>query len=418
MIRFLITTYNVLFVLFSPFAVFTIIFSNKYRNDVLYRLSERFAIYKGLNINNCLKKTLWIHCASLGEVRSIEPILDNFKDKYYIVLTLVTKSGREYAKKLKKANFVALLPLDIYPIMYRAFSIIKPDVLVIVETEFWPNMLYIASNKRIKIIIINGRISAQSFKLYKNFKFFWSKFLKLIDLFIAKSREDANRFIFFGNKSSKIVISGNIKYDKNITVIPKREDLFSKKEDFIFTAGSIRSGEEKIIIDAYSEINLVFSNIKFFVAPRHISKINKLIKNLKNKDIEYSLFSEGFYNASFVLIDIFGKLQDIYAISDVCYIGGSFVNKGGHNPIEPAAYSKPILFGKNMDNFKIESEILIKYGGAFVVHSLDDLVYKIKKFIYNKKFLNDTGLKALKAVESQKGAIFFTIKQIENFLNV
>jgi 3-deoxy-D-manno-octulosonic-acid transferase len=395
--------------------VFIVLLSSTYRKEILYKLSERFAIYKLPNKN--LKKTFWIHCASLGEIRAVEPILDSFKDKYYIVLTSVTKSGREYAQKLQKADFVALFPLDIHPIMSKAFNIIKPDMLVLVETELWPNMLYVAAHKKVKIITINGRISNKSFKVYKKLKFFWNKFVGLINVFVARSKDDVDRFTFFANEKNKITISGNIKYDKNFKLNFKRKDLFLREEDFAFTAGSTRTGEEEIIIDVYNKISSTFNNIKFFVAPRHISRINNLIKILEDNHIKYSLFSEGFCSNRFILVDIFGKLQSIYAVSDVCFIGGSIVNKGGQNPIEPAAYAKPVLFGKNMDNFKIESEILIKYGGALVVKDADDLADKLKRFISDKEFLKDTALKAFKAVMSQKGAVAFTIKQIEENLN-
>jgi 3-deoxy-D-manno-octulosonic-acid transferase len=411
---FFLMLYNIFFILFLPFIVFVFLFRGSY-NEILYRLSERFAIYKFSN--KTLKKIFWIHCASLGEIRAVEPILEKFKDRYYIFLTSSTKSGREYAKKLKTVNFAALLSLDIYPIMSRAFNVIKPDVLVIVETEFWPTMLYIAANKKIKIITINGRISSKSFKIYRRFKFFWNKFIGLISVFVARSKEDADNFIFLTNKKNKIVISGNIKYDKDLTLSFKKKDLFLKGRDFIFTAGSIRAGEEKIIIDVYNKISSNFNNIKFFIAPRHIVRIKKLIKILKNKHTKYSLFSDNFYTNRLVLVDVFGKLQDIYAVSDVCYVGGSLVNKGGQNPIEPAIYAKPVLFGKNMNNFKTESEILKKYGGAFVVQDMDDLVYKLKKFILDRNFLKNTGLKAFKAVTSQKGAVSFTIKQIKENLN-
>jgi 3-deoxy-D-manno-octulosonic-acid transferase len=408
--------YNALFILCLPVIVIVFLFSNKHRKEFFYKLSERFACYK--YSNNTLKtKTIWIHCASLGEVRAAEPILDDLKNKYYIVLTTLTKSGREYAQKIQKADFIALLPLDIYPIMNKVFNIVKPDMLVLVETELWANMLYVASNKNIKIITVNGRMSAKSFKVYKKITFFWKRFISLINIVIARSKDDAYRFKFLTDGKSDIIVSGNIKYDQDFTLNVKREDFFLNEDDFVFTAGSTREGEEEIVADAYDKIKSDFKNIKFFLAPRHLSRLEEVIKILENRNIKYSLFSDGKFSKGFILVDVFGKLQGIYSVSDVCYVGGSIVNKGGQNPIEPAAYGKPVLFGKNMDNFTTETESLIKEGGALVVKDANDLADKIKKFILNRKFLENVGEGALKTVKSQKGAVAFTIEKIKENLN-
>ncbi|MDR3256833.1 MAG: hypothetical protein LBT18_04245 [Endomicrobium sp.] len=415
MIKFFLILYNVLFALSLPFIVFIVLFSSKYRKELFYKLHERFAIYNSLSKNT--KKTLWIHCASLGEVRAVDPILDELKDKYFIVLTSITKSGREYAQKLQKADFVALLPLDIYPVMCKAFDIIKPDMLILVETELWATMLYTAAYKNVKIITINGRMSAKSFRTYKKLKFFWNKFTRLINVVIARNKDDAARFIFLTDGKSKVIVSGNIKYDRKFMLTLKREEFFLNKEDFVFTAGSTREGEEEIIADVYNKISCGYSNVKFFLAPRHISRISNIIKILEDKHIKYSLFSSCDFKNKFVLVDIFGKLQSIYSVSDICYVGGSIVKKGGQNPIEPASYGKPVLFGKNMDNFKTESEILVKYGGALIVEDVNDLTEKLENFINDKVFLKDVGQNALKVVASQKGALAFTIEKIKESLD-
>ncbi|GHT41359.1 3-deoxy-D-manno-octulosonic acid transferase [Endomicrobiia bacterium] len=415
MLEIYLIVYNILFVLSLPLIVFAIVFNNKHRKDFFYKLSERFAFYKPLG-KNSKKTTIWIHCASLGEVIAVEPILNGLQD-YYVVLTTITKSGRQYAQKLQKADFVTLLPLDIYPIMNKAFNSIKPDILVLVETELWATMLYTASHKNIKAIIINGRMSEKSYKSYKRLKFFWNRFVGLISIIIARSKDDADRFSFLTNGKSNIIVSGNIKYDSNFTTGSKRDCFLLSEDDFIFTAGSTRKGEDEIIADVYNKIIPDFSKIKFFLAPRHLSRIEDVIKILEDKHIKYSLFSTGDFSNNFILIDIFGELQSIYSISDVCYVGGSIVDKGGQNPIEPAAYGKPVLFGKNMGNFKTEAKSLVKAFGALIVDDSDDLAKKIREFISNKQLSEAIGKNALKTVNSQKGVASFTIEKIKENLN-
>ncbi|MDR1662804.1 MAG: hypothetical protein LBR59_00085 [Endomicrobium sp.] len=408
--------YNAVIIFVLPLIVVILfLFSKKYRKELFYKISERFAYYNCSNLDLKKKKTVWIHCASLGEVRAVEPILDNLRENFFIVLTTLTKSGREYAAKLQKVDFLALLPLDIYLITKRAFDIIKPNLFVLVETEFWVSMLYTAARRNIAIITINGRISEKSFDSYKCLRFFWGKFVGLINVIIARSEEDADRFKYLAGEKSVIFVSGNIKYDRNFTSGVKRKKFLLKETDFVFTAGSTRENEEAVIADAYIKIGRKF---KIFLAPRHIARIPEVAKLLEDKRLKYSLFSENDFIGNFVLVDIFGKLQNIYSISDVCYVGGSLVDKGGQNPIEPAAYGKPVLFGEYMDNFKTEARSLVKNNGAFIVKNSSDLANKIKKFMTNSSFLKCIGDNAFKTVYDQKGAISFTLAKLKEILDV
>lgn len=405
--------YNALIIFALPLIVILFLFSKKYRKELFYKISERFACYNYSNLAS-KKKTVWIHCASLGEVRAVEPILDNLRDDYFIILTTLTKSGREYAVKLQKADFLALLPLDIYPITKRAFDIIKPDLLVLVETELWVSMLYTAAKCNTAIITVNGRISKKSFDNYKRLSFFWKKFVGLINVIIARSEDDADRFKHLAGEKSVVFVSGNIKYDRNFTSGVRRKEFLLKETDFVFTAGSTRGNEETVIADAYIKVG---RNFKIFLAPRHLARIPEVTKLLEDKSLKYSLFSENDFAGNFILVDVFGKLQNIYSISDVCYVGGSLVDKGGQNPIEPAAYGKPVLFGEYMDNFKTEAESLVKNNGAFIVKDSDDLASKIKEFMTNSSFLKRTGDNALKTVHDQKGAVSFTLAKLKEILD-
>jgi 3-deoxy-D-manno-octulosonic-acid transferase len=405
--------YNIGIVVALPLIAIIVLFGKKYRKELFYKISERFACYNFLNTRS-KKKTVWIHCASLGEVRAIEPILDSLIGDYFIVLTTLTKSGREYATKLQEADFVALLPLDIYPITNKAFKTIKPDLLVLVETELWVSLLYSASRRNTKIITINGRISEKSFGFYKVLRFFWKNFVLLIDIIIARSQEDADRFKYLVGDTSTVLVSGNIKYDRDFVSVAKRADFSFKESDFIFTAGSTRGSEESVIADAYIKVD---RNFKVFLVPRHLSRIPEIIKILEDKKIKYSLFSKNDFTGEFVLVDVFGKLQSIYSISDVCYVGGSLVDKGGQNPIEPAAYGKPVLFGKYMDNFRSESQSLLKNEGAFIVKDATDLSNKIKEFMTDRNFLKSIGDNGLKTVYDQKGVLSFTLKKIKEILD-
>ncbi|MCL2484942.1 MAG: hypothetical protein FWF00_01770 [Endomicrobia bacterium] len=434
----LLFIYNLLIILLIvPASFLILIFSGKYRKELFYKLKERFVCYKPFPKQS--KKIIWIHCSSLGEVRAVEPILDALRQDFFIVLTTITKTGREYASKIQKADFVSLLPLDLYFFMRKAFKIIKPDILILVETELWASMLYAANANNVKVMTINGRMSEKSFKIYKFLKFFWGFFARFINIVLARSKDDADRFAYLSGKNTEIHVTGNIKYDRDFVSKLVRADLDLKDGDIIFTAGSTREGEEEIIAGAYNKINEKFPEIKFFLAPRHLSRIERVKRILSEKGVKFLLFSEMLHCHSklvseyvvkeqqplkqvqgdkynFILVDVFGQLQSIYSISDICYVGGSIVKKGGQNPIEPAAYGKPVLFGIYMDNFKTEAEILVKYGGAINVFDAGDIAEKVNKFLSNKKIIAETGRNALKAVNSQKGAVNLTAQKIREYL--
>ncbi|MCL2335461.1 MAG: hypothetical protein FWC57_05295 [Endomicrobia bacterium] len=412
----LLTIYNLLFAaMLVPAALFLLLFSGKYRKEVFYKLSERFAFWNKLPRSE--KKTVWLHCASLGEVRAVEPLISGLSSDYFVVLTALTKTGREYAEKINKTGFSAFLPLDLYPLMCKAFKAIKPDLLVLVETELWPSMLYCAHKKGVKIMTINARMSEKTFKFYNFAGFFWRPFVRFIDIVLARNAGDAGRFARLAGGRTEVYVSGNIKYDRDFSVNASRKDFGLNDGDLVFSAGSTREGEEAAVAAAYKKLSEKYADIKFFMAPRHLSRIEKVKDILKAAGIKFSLFSDVLLTKSaergFILVDVFGKLQSIYAVSDICFVGGSIVEKGGQNPIEPAAYGKPVLFGRNMENFKTEAETLIKYGGGIIVSGADDLAVTADKLLSHKDLIAETGQNALKAVESQKGAVAITIKEIK-----
>jgi 3-deoxy-D-manno-octulosonic-acid transferase len=412
----LLFTYNfLLFILIIILSIPAFVFSKRFRSEVKYHLGERFALCKPLIKGE--KKVIWFHCASLGEVRAIEPILDKLKDEFLIALTVVTKSGCQYVAKIKGLALVSLFPLDIYPFMIKAFKRIDPDIFVLVETELWASMLYAAHKRKVKIAVVNARMSDKTYKIYHALRFFWKRFIGLINVILARSKEDGDRFSLFAKNNMDVIVTGNIKYDRDFSLGAARGKMGFKESDLIFTAGSTREGEEEIIVEVYKNISLKYPNIKFFLAPRHITRIEEISRMLNALRVPYNLFSQKQYKNNFILVDVFGKLQDIYSISDICFVGGSMVNKGGQNPIEPAAYAKPVIFGKYMSNFKTEAEILLSYGGAVEVSNVNVLKKEILSLLSDEERLKSMGQQALYAVKSQRGAVSITIEKIKGIIN-
>jgi len=302
----------------------------KYSNSI----PARFFLKNNPPFNS---SSVWFHAASFGEVRAIKTILDNL-DEYNV--SVITNTGFTEAKKYTKN--VRFLPYEIF----LHFWIKKQKALVVVEAELWLNLFYFAKKRDIKTILINARISDKSYKNYLRFKFLYKKIFENIDIVFAQSEIDKDRLSSLGAKN--IIVNGNIK----LTNLPKVTKNYQKPSDLIITAASTHESEEELILNAWNKKG------KLIITPRHperFDKVYELIKNYANKNnLSFHRFSqEQHFNSDIILIDLMGELINIYAISDVVILGGSFIKSaGGHNPIEPAFFNVKLISGKTIFNQK------------------------------------------------------------------
>jgi len=416
MLNILLIFYNCLLLVFLvPILLAIVLAGKKNRQEFFYHIKERLSCWNIPQLDKN-KKTVWIHCASLGEAKAVEPMIPHLQE-YNIIVSTITKSAREYVSKIKGISYFALAPVDIYPFIYSILKKIKPNILILIETEFWPSMITCANKIGTKIITVNGRISKGAFPYYKLTKFFWKPFLNLITFISVRNEHDYNRFVALTNNKEKIGITGNIKYDRDFTseTITK-ESLFFNPNDLILTAGSTREGEEETVVTVFIKLKEKFINLKLIIAPRHISRVNEVSSLLRKNNLSFELFSKlTDTKKDVIIVDVFGKLQTIYSISNIVFIGGSIVNKGGQNPIEAAAYSKPIIFGKYMYNFENESASL-KNNGAFEINSKEEFLDIATKLLSDTELRKEVGNKAFEVVKSQKGAIEKNIKIIKSFI--
>jgi len=399
--------YNIILLLFFiPISVYFFVRSVKNSGrGVFYKWKERFGLWN-LPESRINKKVLWFHGASLGEVRALEPLLREFKE-FTTVLTVLTPSARIYAEKNRIGDFVFLAPLDFVPVVRKAVSDVKPKALILFETELWPGLIAEAKRKKVRTILINGRNSSKSFSIYKKVRFFWKNVLNNIDVLCARSKEDAARFRSLGYNRGEIIITGNIKYDRETTAPQfSRDKAGLAGTDIVLTAGSTREEEEEILLGAFVELKETFNNLKIVIAPRHLERVKDIINILRKMKIRFSLYSSGVTKPfDCLIVDTFGELVNLYSISDITFVGGSFVDKGGQNPIEPASFSKVVLFGPFMQNFQTEAKTLSDFGGGFEVKDKADLVKKVQALLFDRAFMAEAGKKAFRAVLEQKGAL-------------
>jgi len=389
--------------------------------------NERFGIYPG-DIKKKLKerKTIWFQTVSVGELLSITPLLKLLKEKHpdeRIVLTVTTKTGRKIARENFPDITCFFFPLDFYFIVKQAVKFLNPKLIVLVETELWPNLLRISRTKKIPVIIINGRISPRSFSRYRKFRLFTKKVLPFLSEIAMRTEEEAQRIIFLGAEKEKIKIAGSIKFDQAFSLSEEmqpdkiREKYGIPENKKVIVFGSLHPGEESDIVNVCIKLINKYPDILFVIAPRFLNRTN-IFKVLAEKRIQYAKRSKLPENKelSLWIIDTYGELNNFYSICECAFVGGSLVGWGGQNPIEPAAFKKPVIFGKYKWHFFEEWGKIKSGGGGIEVEDYNELYEKICFLLENPEIAKQLGEKAFHVVSENKGATAKNLKIIEKYL--
>jgi 3-deoxy-D-manno-octulosonic-acid transferase len=379
------------------------------------------------------KKVIWFHSASVGEVRILPTIVPKLKKlipEFSIVISTLTKTGKiEAGKIIPEADLVFYAPVDIPFFVKKTIKKVNPFALILVETELWPNLIKKAKEQKAFVALINGRLSAKSFPQYLRFRSLFSLVLSYFNLLCMRTDEDAERAKILGAEPEKIKIVGNLKFDQMIPRFDKydkeaiRKSLGISNSCQIIVAGSIREGEEKIILDVFQRLRKENPSFLLILAPRHLNQINLIeeyllglgLKFRKKTEIDKKSIED--QNYSVILLDTMGELFSIYCIADVAFVGGSLVPSGGHNILEPAIWGVPVIFGPHIDDFKFAASCLIQSGGGIMVESEDELYQSFSGLLKDEKLRKHLGQKGKKAVEKQRGAAEQTVRFLLEGLN-
>ncbi|OQX80787.1 MAG: hypothetical protein B6D56_04165 [Candidatus Omnitrophica bacterium 4484_70.1] len=356
-----------------------------YKKINLSALKEKLTLYSS-RINQ--KKTVWFHGVSVGEVLLIKKIVDNLKNKN-IVISTTTLTGRRTAESRYSSYAIIYFPFDISFLVRRAIKIINPKVFITLETEIWPNLFYYLKRKGVPIIILNGRISEKAFFWYKKVKWLIKLVLRNVEFVGVQNELYKKRFLSLGVDEKKIKVLGNLKFE-SISVDEEKQKKFQEKFSFlkkeqklIIVAGSTHHPEEEIILKIYKDL-LPRYNILLIIAPRHIERINYLEKIIEKFSLSFLKITEFSHKEplkDIYLVNTVGELLYFYSIADICFVGGSLADYGGHNILEPLYFFKPTIFGSYMDNFKdIEEEVLRKKA-ALKIRNEKELKNTLKRLI-------------------------------------
>lgn len=349
------------------------------------------------------KQVIWFHASSMGEVKVLGILKDHLKridSSTPVFVTVMTESGYGRATELlNDRHRIGYLPLD-YPSAIRRFMrTVNIRAAVFIETEIWPNIIHELGKKGTPLFLANGRLSEKSSRRYIHFRKALSRLFKYYRRFMVQSEIDRNRFLEIGAPGDRIDVIGSLKFDAPMNLMPDekkaelRNSLPFEPGNKIFIAGSIRKGEDKIILELYRKLSRVISNISLILVPRHLERINELEATVRDMDLSccrHSQLKEDHESCRVLIVDRMGILNELYAISDIAFVGGTLVDIGGHNILEPVWAGIPVLYGPSIENVRDSSEYIIENRFGEMVSDEEMLCRKLTGFfkgelIYNQR---------------------------------
>jgi len=341
------------------------------------------------------EKCVWLHAASVGEIQGIKNLVPELKRRFPkldVFLSVNTRAGYNIAQKLFQDVFIFYLPLDIRIITQRVIRRIRPNVLVLVEQELWPNLIKSASSEGVPVVVVNGRLTEKSEKKYLRYKWLLRGAVKLISCVSVQDKVFAQRFAKIGVSRERILVTGNMKYDITSAYENKcseAEDYYRKilnitGDEIVLVAGSTHPSEENFLLNVYEKLINKGNKLRLIIVPRHLERVRDIENQISRKGFTSSRWSDlrnralPLLHKDFVLlVDTMGELAKFYAIASVVFVGGTIASKGGHNLVEPLMARKYIVFGKSLYNIEPLSNKLINAGLADVVLSEDDMASKV-----------------------------------------
>jgi 3-deoxy-D-manno-octulosonic-acid transferase len=366
---------------------------------------------------------IWIHAVSVGEVVAVSAVVAGLRQKlptHRVVISTTTSTGQKLAIRRFGAEDVFYFPLDFAFAIRPYFNALRPRLVVVVETEFWPNFLRLAKRSGAYIAVINCRISNRSLPGYRRLRLWLPKLLERtlanVDCFLAQSDEDRRRLVEIGAREGKVTVAGNLKFDVAPPVLPKI--VTSLGENFAYSGagpvlvcGSTLEGEEGSLLSAFRNILANHPKAVMVLAPRHperFAEVAALVESLGFPLWRRSLWSGDPVAGGIFLVDSIGELAALYSLATVAFVGGSLVPRGGHNILEPAFYGVPIVTGNHYENFRDVVNFFVSRNAVRIV-GLAELPLVLMELIDSDSERATLGRNALAALESQRGATDRTV---------
>lgn len=375
---------------------------------------------------------IWLHAASVGEVKALGQftlLLQRHFPQAQFCLSTFTRQGKIEARKILPNVSTFYLPLDHPWPVRRAVAHLKPALLILAETELWPNLIIKAHQAGAHVFLVNGRISASSFPRYRRFRRLFAPALTAMERCWVQSDIDRARLVSLGAPAERVEVVGSLKFDHQIKAgLPRlrqevRNRLHLAPDRPVVVAGSTRPGEEELVIEAFASLRQKFPQALLIIAPRHLKRLGAVEILLQQKQLAaqrlgvYRQNGSGAEDLSVLVVDSMGELALLYAAGDVAFVGGSLVDYGGHNPLEPAVVGTPVVFGPFTDHAQRAAEILLASGLGTEVRSVAELVLAIEKQLLSRAQPPDGFARFQTLLERESGTAALCVEKLRPYLS-
>jgi 3-deoxy-D-manno-octulosonic-acid transferase len=392
-------------------------------------LAERFCCYRANELQSVVgARPIWIHAASVGETFAASTLIAALKAKLpraRILLSTFTETGNEIARRRAGADAVIFLPLDHPLLVRRALVKLEPSALVIIETEMWPNLLRQASKRGIPVLLLSGRLSDRAFHRYVQFRALFSSVVRCFAACGMQSADDAARMARLGADGERIVVTGNLKQptlpDSNGESAGASVDARVPVKRPLLVAGSTHRGEEALLLAVFRALKSRFADLQLALGPRHPERFAEVEKLLQQTGLSYekkSRLQAPSFCQDVLLVDTLGDLLALYALGDVAFVGGSLVDVGGHNLLEPARLKKPVLFGPYMANFANVAAAMKKSGGGIEVRDVGEMVRACEDLLGDPGRRQSVGEQAYEAARGDGAAVERSLELLGRYIDL
>lgn len=417
------TIYSVLLYLIQPLIWLRLWLRGRKAPAYRKRWAERYGYCKG----KVRPDGILLHSVSVGETLAAVPLVRALRHRYPtmpITVTTMTPTGSERAASAfgKEVHHV-YLPYDLPGSMNRFLDNVSPRLVIIMETELWPNMIAQLHAREIPLVIANARLSERSAKGYGKLGKFMQRLLQKITLIAAQNEEDGERFVTLGLKRSQLAVTGSLKFDISVTpelaarAVTLRRQWAPRRPVWIAT--STHEGEESIILEAHRKLLSRFPNLLLILVPRHPERFDTAREMAQKEGFSYTLRSSGEIpsgDTQVVIGDTMGELMLLYGIADLAFVGGSLVERGGHNPLEAAAHAIPVLMGPHTFNFKDICAKLQQADGLISVTDAESLDKEIGNLLTDEDYRLYYGRHAVEVLHQNQGALQRLLQLLEPYL--
>ena len=376
---------------------------------------------------NAEKAPIWVHAVSVGEVNVIKPLIEALRLHAELCISTTTETGQKLGRKLYPKEPLFYFPLDWGWSCRRYLNAVRPRLVLVAETEIWPNFLFQAARARIPVLLVNGRISDRSFTRYRKVRRFLAPSLRLIRSFCMQSRQDKQRIIELGAPADRVIRVGNLKYDYELRPDPEKQQMVQTlsavlrpdPSALLWVCGSTREEEEGQLADVYLALRQDFPALRWLLAPRHPHRSEEIVRLLTARGLRPTLRANLAVGktAEVLVLDTIGELAYLYQLADLVFIGGSLVTWGGHNIIEAANFGKPITFGPHMQNFREIADTFLQAYAAVQVSSKEELVSRSKDLLQDPAARKWLGGNARRVVRENQGAVKHTVEVVKAILS-